>query len=73
MMAVLQTRKLSNRTVAVLAVERDTVFWDRELPGFVMYDLIPLIYLRFIFSYFSRKRNASEFNQTPALAGASLT
>ena len=33
-MAVLQTRKLSNRTVAALAVERDTVFWDRELTGF---------------------------------------
>ena len=33
-MAVLQTRKLSNRTVAALAVERDTVFWDRELKGF---------------------------------------
>ena len=34
MMAVLQTRKLSNRTVAALSVERDTVFWDRELTGF---------------------------------------
>ena len=33
-MAVLQTRKLSNRTVAALAVERDMVFWDRELTGF---------------------------------------
>ena len=33
-MTVLQTRKLSNRTVAALAVERDTVFWDRELTGF---------------------------------------
>ena len=33
-MAVLQSRKLSNRTVAALAVERDTVFWDRELTGF---------------------------------------
>ena len=33
-MAVLQTRKLSNRTVAALTVERDTVFWDRELTGF---------------------------------------
>ena len=33
-MAVLQTRKLSNRTVAALSVERDTVFWDRELTGF---------------------------------------
>ncbi len=25
---------LSNRTVAALSVERDTVFWDRVLPGF---------------------------------------
>ena len=25
---------LSNRTVAALAVERDTVFWDRNLTGF---------------------------------------
>ena len=33
-MAVLQYRTLSNRTVAALAVERDTVFWDRELTGF---------------------------------------
>ena len=33
-MAVLQDRTLSNRTVATLSVERDTVFWDRELTGF---------------------------------------
>ena len=33
-MAVLQFKTLSNRTVAALAVERDTVFWDRELTGF---------------------------------------
>ena len=33
-MAVLQYRMLSNRTVAALRVERDTVFWDRELKGF---------------------------------------
>ena len=33
-MAVLQYRTLSNRTVAALAVERDMVFWDRELTGF---------------------------------------
>ena len=33
-MAVLQHRTLSNRTVATLSVERDTVFWDRELTGF---------------------------------------
>ena len=33
-MAVLQYRTISNRTVAGLAVERDTVFWDRELKGF---------------------------------------
>ena len=33
-MAVLQYRTLSNRSVATLSVERDTVFWDRELTGF---------------------------------------
>ena len=33
-MAVLQYKTLSNRTVATLSVERDTVFWDRELTGF---------------------------------------
>ena len=33
-MAVLQTRKLPNRTLATLKVEWDTVFWNRELPGF---------------------------------------
>ena len=33
-MAVLQYKTLSNRTVAALAVERDTVFWDRDLTGF---------------------------------------
>ena len=33
-MAVLQYRTLSNRTVAALRVERDMVFWDRELTGF---------------------------------------
>ncbi len=27
-------KTLSNRTVAALVVERDTVFWDRVLPGF---------------------------------------
>ena len=32
-MAVLQYRTLSNRTVAALSVEHDTVFWDRELQG----------------------------------------
>ena len=41
-MAILQYRALSSRTVAALAVERDTVFWDREFTGFVMYDVIPL-------------------------------
>ena len=29
-----QQKTLSNRTVAALTVERDTVFWDRELTGF---------------------------------------
>ena len=33
-MAVLQYRTISNRTVTALSVERDTVFWDRELKGF---------------------------------------
>ena len=33
-MAVLQYKTLSNRTVAALSVERDTVFWDRDLTGF---------------------------------------
>ena len=33
-MAILQYRALSSRTVAALTVERDTVFWDRELKGF---------------------------------------
>ena len=33
-MPVLQYRTLSNRTVSALSVERDTVFWDRELTGF---------------------------------------
>ena len=33
-MAVLQYRALSSRTVAALTVDRDTVFWDRELKGF---------------------------------------
>ena len=33
-MATLQYRPLSNRTVERLEVEKDTVFWDRELTGF---------------------------------------
>ena len=33
-MAILQYRALSSRTVAALTVERDTVFWNRELKGF---------------------------------------
>ena len=36
-------KTLSNRSVAALEVSRDTVFWDPDLPGFVMYDLIPMI------------------------------
>ena len=35
-MAILQYRALSSRTVAALTVERDIVFWDRELVGFGM-------------------------------------
>ena len=33
-MAKLQSRTISNRTVEALAVDKDTVFWDRELTGF---------------------------------------
>ena len=33
-MVTLQYRTLSNRTVERLKVEKDTVFWDRELTGF---------------------------------------
>ena len=33
-MAKLQYRSISRRTVDALSVEKDTVFWDRELPGF---------------------------------------
>ncbi|MDE0201865.1 MAG: integrase arm-type DNA-binding domain-containing protein [Rhodospirillaceae bacterium] len=29
-----QKKTLSNRTVAALEVDRDTVFWDRDLTGF---------------------------------------
>ena len=35
---------ISKRTVDLLSVERkDAVFWDHDLPGFVVYDFIPLI------------------------------
>ena len=33
-MARLQTKTISRRTVEALTVEKDTVFWDRELSGF---------------------------------------
>ena len=33
-MAKLKYRSISGRTVDALGVEKDTVFWDRELPGF---------------------------------------
>ena len=43
-MARLEYRSISKRTVDGLSVgDKDTVFWDRELSGFVMYDFIPLI------------------------------
>ena len=42
-MPQLGTRTISRRTVEALRVAKDTVFWDRELPGFVMHDFIPLI------------------------------
>ena len=39
-----QERVITKRTVDALSVEhRDAVFWDRDLPGFVMYDFISLI------------------------------
>ena len=33
-MAKLQYSTISKRTVEALSVEKDTVFWDRELTGF---------------------------------------
>ena len=42
-MAKLQYRSISRRMVEALPAERDTVYWDNELTGFVMYDFIPLI------------------------------
>ena len=33
-MARLGSKTISRRTVEALAVEKDTIFWDRELPGF---------------------------------------
>ena len=33
-MARFRTKKISRRTVDALKVEKDTMFWDRELPGF---------------------------------------
>ena len=33
-MAKFRTKTISRRTVEALKVEKDTVFWDRELPGF---------------------------------------
>ena len=65
---------IAKRTVDALEpTGKAWIAWDDRLTGFVIYDLILLIQLIiFIYSFF-RKRNASEFNQTPALAGASLT
>ena len=38
------TLRLTTRSVAALPVTgKDAVYWDRDLAGFVMYDLIPLI------------------------------
>ena len=43
-MARLEYRSISKRTVDGLSVgDKDAVFWDRELSGFVMHDFIPLI------------------------------
>ncbi|MCY4396868.1 MAG: Arm DNA-binding domain-containing protein [Rhodospirillaceae bacterium] len=33
-MVKLRNNRISRRTVDAIAVERDTVFWDRELQGF---------------------------------------
>lgn len=33
-MAKLQRTRISRRTVNNLSVDKDTVFWDTELPGF---------------------------------------
>ncbi len=33
-MAKLNRRSISRRTVEALKVGKDTVFWDRDLPGF---------------------------------------
>ena len=36
--------RITKRTVDSLAVEdKDAVFWDHDLPGFVVYDILPLI------------------------------
>ena len=42
-MAKLQYRSISRRTVEALRAEKDTVFWDNELTGFVVCDIMPLI------------------------------
>ena len=42
-MATVRRKTISRRMVEALKVEKDTVFWDSELTGFVMYDFIPLI------------------------------
>ena len=42
-MTKLQHGTISKRTVEAIEVAKDTVFWDRELKGFVIYDLILLI------------------------------
>ena len=41
-MAKLRRKKISKRTVESLTVAKDTVFWDSELPGFVVCDIIPV-------------------------------
>ena len=42
-MARLQRTTISRRTVEALKVEKDTVFWDSELSGFVMQYFMPFI------------------------------
>ena len=42
-MARVRKKTISRRTVEALRVEKDTVFWDRELSGFVVCYIIALI------------------------------
>ena len=41
-----QQKTLSNRTVATLKVERDTVFWDRDLTGLSYSRILVTVWVR---------------------------